>query len=63
MQKYLVIAKEFEGSYIKLHALDAIDCAIMYHDEEKEDLNDLLDHYLEICPLYSWSKMELIPID
>ena len=35
----------------------------MYFNEKDDNLDDLIDRYLEICPLYSWSKIELIPID
>ena len=63
MTKYLIIGKQFEGSYIKLHALDAIHWTVMYFNEKDDNLDDLIDRYLEICPLYSWSKIELIPID
>ena len=62
MTKYLIIGKQFEGSYIKLHALDAIHWTVMYFNEKDDNLDDLIDRYLEICPLYSWSKIELIPV-
>lgn len=63
MTKYLIIGKQFERSYIKLHALNAIHWTVMYFNEKDDNLDDLIDRYLEICPLYSWSKIELIPID